>query len=106
MLQTADPSYYTARDLDSYPRPVVALDINRLADRAARIPNAGITLELIIDEQGIVNHVAFAAPGIPGMLATELRAAIAATRFVPARKDGRAVKSRVLMNINFGTRDR
>ena len=103
--QAADPSYYTARDLDSYPRLVVALDINRLVNRAVGIPSPTIRLELIIDEHGIVNHVTFAAPGIPGVLETELRAAIAATRFIPARKDGRAVKSRVLMSINFETGD-
>jgi len=103
--QAADPNYYTARDLDRYPRPVVPLDIDRFVDRSARIPSAGIRLELIIDEYGIVNDVAFAAPGIPGVLETELRAVIAATRFVPARKDGRAVRSRVLMSINFEISD-
>ena len=32
----------------------------------------------------------------------ELRAVLAATRFVPARKDGRAVRSRVLLSVSFG----
>src|SRR5882672_7953064 len=40
--QMPDPTVYAARDLDSYPRPLVPLDIERFVDRAAGIPPAGI----------------------------------------------------------------
>ena len=99
--RAADPIVYAARDLDSYPRPAVPLDLERFADRAAGIPPAGIRFELIIDEHGIVNHVAHLDVGTPGILESELRTAIAASRFIPARKDGRPVKSRVLISVDF-----
>jgi protein TonB len=104
--QAPDLTVYMARDLDSYPRPVVPLDVGRFADRSAGIPPGGVSLELTIDEHGIVSQVAYAGPGTAGALETGLRAMLAATRFFPALKDGRAVKSRVILSINSEINDR
>ncbi len=99
--QVPDPTVYTARDLDSYPRPVVPLDIGRLSDLSTGIPLVEVRFELLIDEHGIVNDVVPAGAGTVGQPGAALRAALAATRFIPALKDGRAVKSRVLLSINL-----
>ena len=99
--QAPDLTVYTARDLDSYPQPVFPLDIERIAERAAGFPPVGVRLELIIDEQGIVKDVALAGPETAIQRGAELRAALATTRFIPARRDGRAVRSRILLDINF-----
>ncbi len=99
--QVPDPTVYTARDLDSYPRPVVPLDIERLLDLSVATPLAEVRVELLIDERGVVIDVAPAGPGTAGQPGAELRAALAATRFLPARKDGRAVKSRMLVSISY-----
>ncbi len=104
--QASDPTVYTARDLDSYPRPVVPLDIGRFWSLSAGIQPAEVRFELLIDEHGVVNEVAPAGPGTAGQPGAELRTALAATRFIPARKDGRAVKSRVQLSINFGAGNR
>lgn len=95
-----DPTVYTARDLDSYPMPLVPLDIARLEELAAG-KSVSIRIELIVDEHGIVNDVALAGPGPAGFPETELRAMLAAARFVPARKDGRAVKCRVRLSVGL-----
>ena len=42
----------------------------------------------------------------PGPLQEELRSVLAATRFFPGQKDGRAVKSRVVLSVNFGSEKR
>lgn len=102
--QVPDPAVYTARDLDSYPRPLVPLDAARLEDPAAGL-SVSVRLELVIDEHGIVNEVALTGPGPAGALETELRAMLAAARFVPARKDGRAVKSRVQLSVSFNPKN-
>ena len=99
--QAPDLTVYTARDLDSYPRPLFPREIERIAEHAAGFPPAGVRLELLIDEHGIVNKVTLAGPETADQRGAELRAAIAATRFIPARRDGRAVRSRILLNINF-----
>lgn len=103
-----DPNYYTARDLDVYPRPVAPLDLDRLAVRATDGPSSGIrlTLTLLIDENGIVNDVAFASPVVPGQDSDNIRTLLAATRFTPALKDGRAVKSRVVLSVDLSREQR
>lgn len=93
---------YSARELDSLPAPVLPLDIGRLLDRGAAATD--LRLELVIDEHGAVNEVSFAAPGAAGVPERELRAALAATPFVPARKDGRAVKSRIMLSVSLAAR--
>jgi len=93
----ADTTVYTARDLDSLPVPVLPLEISRLPPASTA---TAVRLELLIDEHGTVSEITIAG-GVPG---PELRAAIAATAFVPARKDGRAVKSRILLSLDGGGR--
>ena len=104
--QVPDATVYAARDLDSYPRLVVPLDIDRLADRSGGLPLAALRLELIIDEHGIVNHVAFVQSEPPGYADERLLGLLAAARFVPAYKDRRAVKTRLVLSINFEISDR
>lgn len=101
-----DSTVYTARDLDSYPRPVVPLDIGRLSELSAGIALAEARFELLIDEHGIVNEVVPAGAGTADQPGADLRAALAVIRFVPARKDGRAVRSRVLLSVSFGQEQR
>jgi hypothetical protein len=88
----ADPTVYTARELDSLPVPVLPLEISRLPLASTA---AAVRLELLIDEHGTVSEITIAG-GVPE---PELRAAIAATAFVPARKDGRAVRSRIVLSV-------
>jgi len=102
--QIPDPTVYTARDLDSYPRPAVPLDTSRMEDPVAGKP-VTVRLELIIDERGVVNDVSIAVPDRVGLAEAEIRDLLAATRFIPARKDGRAVKSRVFLSVSLLAKD-
>ena len=99
--QAADPSYYTARDLDRYPAPLVPFRINRAAGDGA----GEVRLEILIDELGIVRDMTLAGPAAPPRVEEELRAALAATRFLPAQKDGRAVKSRIVLSVGYDPKD-
>jgi len=93
--ETPDPNFYAARDLDSYPTPLTALRIDGP-------PGAGggeVRLEVLIDERGIVREVNFAGAIRPGGAEEALRALLAATRFLPGVKDGRAVRSRILLSL-------
>lgn len=97
-----DPHYYLAQDLDSYPRPLAPLRIGR----PARASAGEVRLELLIDEHGVVRDVIFAGPAQPDGAEVELRATLAATSFMPARKDGRPVRSRILLSLNPGAEER
>lgn len=81
----ADTRFYLARELDRYPE---APELRQLA------AVAHVRVWVGIDQQGRVVDVAAADPGHPVAAVGERLRAI---RFVPARKDGRPVKSRVLM---------
>jgi hypothetical protein len=98
VLRVPDPTYYAARDLDTYPRPARPLELERPSGLGS------IRLLLLIDEHGVVNEI---SPVEAGRLDEALRAALAATRFIPGRKDGRDVKSRVLLSVGpgFGSGD-
>jgi protein TonB len=99
--QAPDANYYGARDLDRYPRPIAPFQIDRTAGNGAR----EVRLEVLIDELGIVQDMTFAGPAAPARVEEALRAALTATRFLPAQKDGRAVKSRIVLSVNFDPND-
>jgi protein TonB len=98
--QIPDPTVYAARDLDSYPRLAAPLDTGRIEPLKSGAP-AVVRLEVTIDERGIVNDVAIVGPGPAADVEKETVAMLTAARFVPARKDGRAVKSRVVLSIDL-----
>ena len=87
-----DATIYPAGELDSLPVPVTPLDLARLPELTRPI-----RLELTIDEHGTVYSISIGASPPPEE--KELRRLIAATLFVPARKDGRAVKSRIVLGV-------
>lgn len=95
-----DPTYYSARDLDSYPRLTAPLDLDRLGGGAEGDGAANFRFQLSIDERGVVNEIS-TLEGEPPQLREALRTLLAATQFVPAQKDGRPVKSRVTLSVGL-----
>lgn len=81
----ADTRFYLARELDRYPEAPELLQVAAVAH---------VRVWVGIDQQGHVVDVAAADPGHP---VAAVRERLMAIRFIPARKDGRPVKSRVLM---------
>lgn len=98
--QAADLSWYGAHELDSYPRALAPLHLDH---RVAGAGGAGarLLLWLRIDELGRIVEVTAGEAGVPGELLDAARASLAAVRFTPARKDERAVRSRVLLAIEL-----
>ena len=99
--QAPDPTYYSARDLDVYPRPAMPLDFERLGSRGADSGANRFRVVMLIDEAGAVNEISVIDPEPPRRLHEALRAMLAAIRFFPGQKDGRAVKSRVLLSLSL-----
>ena len=85
----ADPTWYSAQQLDVYPR---ALSPVRPAypEQAAQQGIGGeVTLLLMVDEQGSVEEVSVAQAAPEGYFEAAAVAAFRTARFEPAQKDGR-----------------
>ncbi len=97
-----DPTYYGARQLDVYPMLASTL---RLDDREAAHTSqrtGRVLLFVLIDAEGRVNEVSVIESEPPGVFDERTRAAFQAARFMPALKNGRPVKSRLLVNVDYG----
>jgi hypothetical protein len=95
--QAPAPEYYSTLDLDFYPRPAAPLEFGVSARGTAA---TSFRFQLLIDESGAVNSIS-AVEGEPPQLGEALRATLAAVRFLPGRKNGRAVKSRVTLSVDL-----
>jgi outer membrane biosynthesis protein TonB len=91
-----DPTYYTARSLDVYPRALTALDLGMQAGAGK------VRATVLIDESGTVNDVRAIEAGAVE-IENAARDLLLRTRFSPASKDGRMVKAQLLLNLEYGT---
>lgn len=98
--QASDPTYYAALNLDVYPKAQATLDLNL---RVAGARPGEVRATVLIDETGVVNEVRDLR-GIEPHAEAELAARdlLLATRFTPARKDGRIVKAQVVVSLKYG----
>jgi protein TonB len=100
--EAPDSTYYAARQLDVYPALTAPLDLP-YARRALAAGVEGRALLLLhIDETGAVDEVAVVESQPAGYFEDDARRAFLAARFTPALRNGRAVKSRVLVEVNYG----
>lgn len=99
-----DPTYYAAGDLDVFPKALVTPDLSAVL-AATHEPTAGtVRATLLIDEAGAVNAVR-GVEASTGDIESAARELLLRTRFTPARsKEGRIVKARVLIALDYDTR--
>jgi protein TonB len=88
-----DLRFYLARELDQYPSPLSPL----------RLDAGSVRLWVSIDQAGRVLDAAVIDADPPGEMERQARGRVLATSFVPARRDGQAVKSRVLLVLGQGS---
>ena len=93
-----DLRFYLARELDQYPSPLSALSLDD-----GRGTAGGARLWVSIDQAGRVVDVAVIDADPPGEFERLAHERVLATRFVPARRDGRPVKSRILLVMRQGS---
>ena len=96
-----DPVYYPARQLDVYPQPVAMIQPKCPDAAIAQRINGRVQLLLLIDEFGMVNEASVAEAQPEGVFDDITVQSFRQARFVPAQKQGRHVKSRVLLRVNF-----
>jgi protein TonB len=97
-----DLTYYGTRQLDVYPTLSAALDI-RYTDSAAAAGITGHALILVlIDAAGTVDDVKVVEADPAGYFENDVRQAFMAARFTPAVRNGRSVRSRLLVRVSYG----
>jgi len=97
-----DATYYGARQLDVYPVLTGGLDLSGVGATGAA---ARVLVLVLIDADGRVNDVSVVEAEPRGAFDESARGAFASARFKPALKDGRPVKSRLLVEVDFGDRE-
>jgi protein TonB len=101
-----DPAWYLPREIDVYPRPAVPVRPVYPARALDEGVGGRVTLLLLVDENGLVHEVSVVEAEPEGYFEESSVAAYQAARFEPARKDGRRVRSRILVRVLFDPEDR
>lgn len=100
-----DPTYYPARQLDVYPQLLAPIKLDYPDRAAAQRLDGNLLLLLLIDEFGIVNEASVVEAQPEGYFEEAALSVFRATRFSPAQKQGRPVKSRVLLQVSYRVGD-
>ena len=96
-----DPVHYPAKDLDLYPQAVRRITpAYPKAARDAQVTGS-VTLLVLIDESGRVVGTSVMDSAPDGVFEQAALQALADAAFFPAQKDGRVVRSRILMKVEF-----
>lgn len=99
--QFEDPEYYPARLLDALPAPLAEVDLVYPETTGDQEPSGTVTLLLLIDELGIVNDATVLEADPPGFFEEAALAAFRGALFRPGQRDGRPVKSRLVVEVSF-----
>lgn len=94
-----DPVHYPAKELDVYPRLLgpVAIDYPETAEEQG----GRVMLLLLVDESGRVTGVSVVDAQPEGVYEDAVTRAYSGAAFSPARKGGRAVRSRILVAVEI-----
>jgi hypothetical protein len=95
--------YFKASELDVLAEPQTPIAFDRLRFAAERLGRAALRLRVFIDEAGAVNDVRFESATDMAAFEEEVRREFLGTRFFPALRQGRAVKSQKLIELYSAT---
>ena len=96
-----DPMHYPANELDVYPQALHAI-APAYPEGALEMQTAGfVTLLVLIDEVGRVTVSTVVDANPDGVFEQAAQQAVAQAAFYPAQKEGRSVRSRILVKVEF-----
>jgi protein TonB len=100
-VDVADPTYYGARQLDVFPALASPFELRYPRPAAADVKGR-VALLVLIDAKGSVNEVSVVDAQPAGYFEEDALRLFRAARFTPAFKNGRAVKSRIVIEVSYG----
>ncbi len=96
-----DTTYYPAQQVDVHPTALQAIQPS-YPDAAANSNVSGsVVLLLLLDEGGKVREISVQEANPPGHFEESAMAAFLNARFTPAQRNGKVVKSRVLIKVSY-----
>ncbi len=103
-----DPTWYPAKQVDVHPSALAPIKPAYPDQAAAQGVEGSVVLLLLVDQAGAVKEASVAEANPEGVFEESALAAFRDARFAPAQKNGRAVKSRVLIRVTYEltTRDK
>ena len=93
--------YFTANAADSRARPLAPVEPVYPRQAEARGITGKVVLLLLVDEAGTVSEATAVAADPAGTFEDSALSAFRRARFMPAQKDGKAVKSRLLLQVFY-----
>lgn len=102
-VATAEPVYLPRDVLTVPPKPIspVVIDYPTFDGEADHYTGE---FDLFVDDSGGVVRVVSATPGLPGILGHAVRTAFLGAHFAPGEVEGRAVRSRIRIEVTFDSR--
>ena len=97
-----DPTWYPAKQVDVH--PIALYEIKPVYPEQGVEGN--VVLLLLIDEAGAVKEATVVEANPEGIFEESALAAFREAHFAPAQKNGRAVKSRLLIRVSYELNDR
>lgn len=101
VAEAPDLTYYGARQLDVFPALSSKLELGAVAAARGRA-----LLLVLIDATGAVDDVSLVEASPAAVAEEDAKRALTAARFTPAYRNGRAVRSRMLIEVNYGAEER
>jgi protein TonB len=100
--EAPDLTYYAAKQLDVYPALAAPLDLKYRGKAADDGVTGRALLLVLIDEVGTVKDVSVVEAEPANTFEEDAKRALMSARFSPAYRSGRTVRSRVLIEVNYG----
>ena len=101
VLDVPDSTYYGVRQLDVFPTLASAFELRYPARAAAGDVKGRIALLVLLDAQGAVDEVSVVEAQPAGHFEEDALRVFRSAQFKPAMKGGRAVKSRIVIELNY-----
>lgn len=101
-----DPTWYPAKQVDVHPTALYPIKPDYPDKGAEQGVEGNVVLLLLIDEAGVVKEVSVMEANPEVIFEESALSAFRNARFVPAQKNGRAVKSRMLVRVSYELNDR
>ena len=99
--EVPDLTHYAAKDLDTYPQLRGELNPDYPESAFAQKIAGAVTLLVLVDEAGRVTETAVVDAAPESLFDESAQRALSSAVFIPAQRDGRIVRSRILVRVNY-----